>query len=444
MNITLDKKSTIEASIKVNINEEDYQLKLEEKVKEYAKTANIKGFRPGKVPVSLIRKMYRKSILAEEVNHMLSHAVTDYVKENDLKIIGQPLPNTSEIDKIDWDTQKEFEFDFDLGLVDEFKVDLSSNQKVKRYTIEVDDQEMTKTLDDLKKQFGEMTNPEISEEGDALFGTLSQNNGELTNDTVMGISDVDKKSQKLFIDLKKDDVVTFEIEKVINNVTTLATLLEKDESEVQDLEGEFTFTVKDINRAEAAELNQEMFDKVFGPNVVKGEEEFLNKVSETIGQNYSKETDLFLNKNIRDHFVEKTKIDIPDEFLKKWIIANNENGVTEEALEEEYDIYVNILKWDFIKSKIGDDNEINIKREEVFDKSKAMIREEFRGQGFDNQLANKLDEFADSYLKRNNGENYLTVFSRLHEEKVMEVIKEKISITDEAVSIDEFQKIVAN
>ena len=444
MNITLDKKSTIEASIKVKLNEEDYQLKVEEKVKEYAKTASIKGFRPGKVPLGLIRKMHGKSILVEEVNHLLSHAVNDYVKENDLKIIGQPLPNTSNADKIDWDTQKEFDFEFDLGLIDEFKVDLSSKEKVKGYSIKVDDQTMNETLDNLKKQFGQMINPDVSEEGDTLFGTLSQDEGELTNDTAMNISDVDKKSQKQFIGVKKEDAITFAIEKAIKDTSAMATLLGTTESEIQDLKGSFTFTVKNVNRTEPAVLNQEMFDKVFGPNAVKNEEEFLKKISDTISGNYSRETDLFLENSIRDHFVAKTKIDVPNNFLKRWLLASNDGKVTEEVLEKEYDLYVTSLKWDLIKSKIAEENEIKVENEDVLAKSKAMIMEQFGGQGLGDQFADKLDEFADNYLKANNGENYMTVFSQVHGEKIMEVIKDKISISDKAVSVDEFQKIVAN
>jgi len=444
LNITLDKKSTIEASIKVKLNEEDYQLKVEEKIKEYTKTASIKGFRPGKVPAGMIRKMYGKSILVEEVNHMLSHAVNDYVKEQDLKIIGQPLPNSTDADKIDWDTQKEFEFEFDLGLIDEFKVDLSSKQKVKSYTIKVDDKTMTETLDNLKKQFGQMTNPEVSEEGDALFGTLSQKDGELTNDTLLNISDVDKKLQKQFIGVKKDEVVNFDIEKAIKSTTALATLLGKTEAEVLDLKGKFSFTIKNVNHTEPAELNQEMFDKVFGPNVVGSEEEFLSKISNTISGNYSRETALFLENSIRDHFVAKTKIDVPNEFLKRWLIASNDGKVTEEVLEKEYDMYVTSLKWDLIKSKIAEENEVKVENEDVLAKSKAMIMEQFGGQSMGDQFADKLDEFADNYLKANNGENYMTVFSQVHGEKIMEVIKGKISITEKAVSVDEFQKIVAN
>ena len=444
MNITLDKKSNVEASIKVKLIENDYQPKVEEKIKQYAKTASIKGFRPGKVPMGLIKKMYGKSILVEEVNHMLSHAVNDYVKEKDLKIIGQPLPNYDNDDKIDWDTQKEFEFDFDLGLIDEFKVELSAKQKVKGYTIKVDDKTISETVDNLKKQFGNMTNPETSEAGDSLFGTLTQDDGELSNDTLLNIDDVEKKLQKQFIGVKKDEAVNFDIEKAIKNVTTLATLLGKSEAEVQDLKGKFTFTVKNVNRTEPGELNQEMFDKVFGPDTVKSEEEFMNKISETISGNYARETGLFLENSIRNHFVEKTKITIPDEFLKRWLLASNDGKVTEEVLEKEYDLYVASLKWDLIKSKIAEDNEVKVENEDVLAKSKAMIMEQFGGQGFGDQFADKLDEFADNYLKANNGENYMTVFSQVHGEKIMDVIKEKITITDKAVSVEEFQKVVAN
>ena len=442
MDITLDKISTVDTSIKVKLSEEDYQLKVEKKVKEYARKVDVKGFRPGKVPIGLIQKKYGKSILIEEINHIVSHAVNDYIKENDLKIIGQPLPNTSNSNKIDWDTQKQFEFDFDIGLIDPFKVELSVKQKIKGYTIEANGKVINEALDKLRKQFGPVTNPEISKSGDRLFGTLSEDKGDLTKDTLISIDEVDKKFQKNFIDVKKSEVISFDIEKAIKNIPTFTTLLGKDQ--LQNLKGRFSFTVKNVNRTVPADLNQDLFDKVFGPNAVKSEEEFLNRISETIRANYNRQTNLFLENSIKDHLIEKTKIEIPNDFLKKWLLASSEGKITEEVLKKEYNMYVTSLKWDLIKNTIATDNAVKVENEEVLAKSKAIIVEQFGGQGMEEQFASKLDEFANNYLKAENGENYRNVFSQVHDWKVMEVIKKKISIANKVVSIDEFQKIIAN
>ncbi|MDH5365344.1 MAG: trigger factor [Cyclobacteriaceae bacterium] len=444
MDIKLEKKNATEASIKIKLIQKDYQHKVEEKVKDYAKKANIKGFRPGKVPIGLIKKMYGSSILVEEVNHILSHSVNDYVKENNLNIIGQPLPNHENAEKIDWDTQTEFEFDFEIGLIDEFKYDLSKKQKVKKYTIEVDKKTVEETVTNLKKQFGKSINPEVSEDEDSLFGTFTQLEGEISNDTLVEISTVEKKAQKNFIGVKKDDVIEFEINKIFKDASIIVSLLNISEEEAKSLKGKFTFTVKNINRVEPSEINQELFDKVFGKDAVKSEDEFIEKIKDTVSGNYSRETDFYLENSIKDHFVDKTKIEVPSAFLKKWLLVTNEGKLTAEDVDKEFDATVKSLKWDLIKNKIAEDNELKVDNQEVVDKAKSMIMEQFGGAAMAEQMADKMDEFADNYLKGNNGDNYMQVFQQVHSEKITNYIKENITLNDKKVSVDEFQKIVLN
>lgn len=444
LDIKLEKKNATEASIKIKLIRKDYQHKVEKKVKDYAKTANIKGFRPGKVPIGLIKKMYGSSILVEEVNHILSHTVNDYVKGNNLNIIGQPLPNHEDAKKIDWDTQTEFEFDYEIGLIDEFKYDLSKKQKVKNYTIEVDKKSVEETVTNLKKQFGNSINPEISEDGDSLFGTFTQLEGEISNETLVEINTIEKKAQKNFIGIKNDDIIEFEINKTFKDASVIVSLLNISEEEAKSLKGKFTFTVKNVNRVEPAEMNQELFDKVFGKDAIKSEEEFREKIKDTVSGNYSRETDLFLENSIRDHFVDKTKIEVPNDFLKKWLLVSNEGKLTVEDIDKEFDATVKNLKWDLIKSKIAEDNELKVDNQEVVDKAKLMIMEQFGGAAMAEQMADKMDEFADNYLKGNNGDNYMQVFQQVHSEKIINYIKENITLNDKKVSVDEFQKIVLN
>ncbi|QSE97282.1 trigger factor [Fulvivirga lutea] len=444
MDISLDKKSSTEAIIKVKLNETDYQPKVEEKVKDYAKKANIKGFRPGKVPTGLIKKMYGKSILVEEVNNTLSQSINNYVKENNIQLIGEPLPDQEKSKNIDWDTQKEFEFEYEIGMVDDFKYDISSKVKVKSYTIELDKKGLNETLDNVKKQFGEVTNPEVSEEGDDLFGTFQEVDGDLSNESLLKWDNINKKEQKKFKGLKSGDSVEIEIHKLVNDIHDLMSLLDIGHDKAHDIKGKFTFTVKNVNRTVPATLNQDLFDKVFGKDVVKSESEFTEKVKQTVEENYKRESNLLLNRDIRDTLIKSTKIEVPEKFLKKWLLVTNEGKVTEEDIEKEFDEYVRSLKWDLLRNKISEDNEIKVEHADVKDRAKGMILSQLGGPAAAEQLKDHLDSFADNYLQAENGQNYMKVYNELREDKIMDLVKEKISVSDKKVNLEEFKKAAEN
>ncbi|UII27063.1 trigger factor [Fulvivirga maritima] len=443
MDITLDKKSPTEAAIKVTLKESDYQPNVEEKVKDFAKKASIKGFRPGKVPPGLIKKMYGKSIVVEEINNILSKSLSDYIKNENIQLIGEPLPDEEKAAQIDWDNQKDFEFDYNIGMVDDFKYNLSEKEKLTSYTIELDKKTLDETLDNVKKQFGNSVNPETSEEGDSLYGLFEQVDGDISNEALLDLNweNITKKDQKKFTGLKKDDTVEFDIEKVVKDPHAVMHLLNIGHDEAHELKGKFTLTVKNINRTEPAELNQELFDKVFGKDAVSSEEEFINKVKETVEDNYKRETDFFLDQTIKDHFVSKTKMEIPEEFLKNWLLRTNEN-ITQADLDKEFDEYVKSLKWDLIKNKIAEDNEIKVENEEVVDRAKSMILQQLGGAGAAEQLKDHMDAFADNYLKAENGQNYMKVFTEVRDEKIVNFIKEKVTITEKKVDVEGFKKIV--
>ena len=444
MDITLDKKSSTEASIKVTLKESDYQPNVEEKVKEYAKKATIKGFRPGKVPPSLVKKMYGKSIVVEEINNILSKSLSDYIKKEEIELIGEPLPNMEEAAKIDWDNQKEFEFNYSIGMVDDFTYDLSKKQKINSYSIELDKKGLEETLNNVKKQFGTTTNPEVSEAEDAFYGEISQVDGELSHEGLVSWSDLDKKAHKLFKGVKPGDVIEFEVEKTFADAHALSHVLSISEEEAKDLKGKFQFTVKNINRSSPAELNQELFDKVFGKDSVKDEQEFTAKVKEAVEGNYKRETDYYLRQSIIEHFVDNTTIEIPESFLKDWLLTSNEGKVTQEDIDREFADYVKSLKWDLIKNKIAKDNEIKVENEEIVNRAKDMIMQQLGGPGVAEQLKDHLDSFADNYLKAENGQNYMKVFGEVRDEKIFDLIKEKVTLTDKTVDVEEFKKIVEN
>jgi trigger factor len=441
LEITLDKKGTTEGLLKIKLKEGDYQPHVEEKVKDYARKATIKGFRQGKVPTGVIKKMFGKSILVEEINQLLSHKITDYIKENNLKILGEPLPNTDKSRDIDWDGQKDFEFEYQIGMVEDFTYDLSSKAKVKGYKIDLDKKVMDETIADLRKRFGKVTYPETSEIGDNIFGELTSEDGSFKRDqSFLATDKIEKKEQSKFVGLKKEDVITFDIDSIFKDEDLKSQLLGSEEG--ASPKGQYTLKINNISRTEPSDINQELFDRVFGKDTVTTEEDFNNKVKETIGENYKRETDHFLDHHIEDYFLDNTKINLPSDFLKSWLKATSQGQVTDNILEKEFEQYVRSLKWDLIKTKIADDNSIKVEVEEVKEKAKELISAQFGGPAFAAQFGDRLDAFADNYLQNENGQNFTRLYNQLKHEKIMKIVREKITVDEKVVTVDEFKKIV--
>ncbi len=444
MEIQLDKLTKTEALIKITVSENDYQPKVEEKIREYGRKANIKGFRPGKVPHGMIRKMYGKSILVEEVNHMLSHKVTDYIKDNKLEIIGEPLPNIDKAMGIDWDVQKEFEFEYNIGLVDEFQVDLSKKVSVTSYEIKVDKKLLAETIENLREQFGENTSPETSESGDSLYGMLKPEDGSSQETVVIRLDKVNSKEQKNLIGLLKESVVTFDIQKLFKEESDLAIMLGVSKEEAKKLKGKYTFEVKNINRTAKADINQELFDKTFGKDAVKSLEEFEAKVKSTISENYQIETQMFLDRSVRNELIKNTKLELPNDFLKNWLLRTNEGKLTREDIEKEYDTYVSELKWSLIRNKVSKDQSFKVEHEDVMEEARKLIRRQLAGSGPGSQFESGIVVFANNYLQGENGENYMKVFNQVQTIKAMDFIKSQITIKNKEVSIEDFRELPMN
>lgn len=446
MNITLNKQSNTEGILNIKLTESDYLPKVDEKMKEYSRKASIKGFRPGKVPTGVIKKMFGKSILVEEVNHLISHSISDYIKENKLKVLGDPLPNEDKARTIDWDNQKDFEFEFQLGMVEDFKVDLSSKVKVTSHPIEVDQKVIDETLNDIKRRYGKVSYREVSEAGDNLFGEISVKGSDEKKGSYIAIEKVEKKEQKKFIGLKKEDTVEFDVEKTFADETELARALNMTEEEAKNAKGIYVFHVTSVSRVKPAAINQELFDKVFGTDVVKTEEEFLSKVKETITSNYQRETEHLLDHYIQHYFVDNTKITMPDNFLKTWLKNTSGGQVTDEVLEKEFTQYKESLKWDLIKNQITEEKSITVEGDEVRERAKKMIIDQFGGEAIAAQLGSKLDDIANNYLagQDGKGETFMKIYNQLRHDKIMKVVKEAITINEKKVSLDEFKKIAAS
>lgn len=443
MNITLEKKDATNASLKVKLEESDYRPKVGEKLKEYSRKAVVKGFRPGKVPATLIQKMYGKGILVDEINNLLIKSVNDYIKENKLNLVGEPLPNVEKSSDIDWDTQKEFEFSYSLGLAPEFSVDLSEQFKVSAYEIKLDDKEVNETIENLRKQYHRHEHPETSAEEDSLKGELKGKAGDFSAQSSIDIPKVSTEAQAQFIGLSKGSQVTFDLQKAFTDAATLAKVTGLPEEEAAALSGEFEFTVEQITRHTPAPLDQEFFERILGKDAVTTEEEFVAKVREIISENYQRESEALLQRNIQDSLIDQHAFELPDEFLKRWLIASNEGKVTEEQVANEYDAYARELRWNLIKNKIAEENDIKVEHEDVMDKTKTLIRQQFGFPEGDEAMEGTVNSFADNFLKAEKGKNYMNIFNQVFADKVIELVKNKITIEKKPVDVEEFKKVAS-
>lgn len=440
MDTTVDKIENSEALIKIKLNEADYQQQVNQKIKDYSKKANIKGFRPGKVPFGLIKKLYGTSILAEEINQMLSTEVNRILRESELQFLGEPLPDEEKMKEIDWSSQKDFEFEYSIGYAEDFDIKLDKKTKIDYHTIKIDKKLIDETIENLQKQFGEVSNPQEVVEGDTVYGNLSADKTELQQELSIELDQLEKASLKKFVGANVGDIVEFDSKKAFKEEGDFARISGLSEEDIKAAKNKFKLEIKGINHTEPAEINHDLFDKTFGKDAVNSEEEFREKVKDTIKQNYSKEEEAFFQYKLRDKLIEKVDIDLPDSFLKRWLLRTNDN-MDEDTLDNEYENYVKELKWSLIRNKIAKENEVKVEHEDVLAEAKDLILNQFGGASVAAQLGDQLDAIANNYLQGENGDNYMKVFNQVQSSKVYNVVKEKIGVKEKELSVEDFRKL---
>ncbi|MBC8084534.1 MAG: trigger factor [Hymenobacter sp.] len=437
MDITLDKKEDqLNAILTVSLKEADYAPAVDAKLKDYSKKAQIKGFRPGKVPATLVRKMYGKGILAEEINSLLGKAVDGYIKENNLKILGEPLPVPTDVN---FETEKEFSFPFELGLLPDFELPADQSVTVDRHKVELDEATLQETYEQIERQFGESTNPEVSEAGDALFGKLSKADDEGAGRPVLFPIKKVKNGADKFVGLKPEDTVTFDLKEAFDgDAATIASFSGLSKDEAAAVEGEYVLHIEKVNRTTPAAMNQELFDQVFGKDSVTSEEEFNAKVRETVQQNYDREADALINRTIIDKMVAATTVQIPTEFFKKWLVRANDGKLTPEQVEEHYTDYEKELKWSMIRNKVVAEQGLKVENEEIMDRTVQRILSQFNME-LTPELEASVRGYADNMLRQDNGKNYVQEYEAILAEKVVENLRGKVVVNDNPITAEDFR-----
>ncbi|HEY8929944.1 MAG TPA: trigger factor [Mucilaginibacter sp.] len=443
MNISQEKIDNLNAVVKININPEDYQPRVDKAIKEQAKKARIPGFRPGMVPPAHIKKMYGKSILVDEINNLLSDSLNKYIEDEKLEVLGQPLPKMDDEKEYNWDFADNFEFNYEVGLAPDFSVEFSSKDKLTQYNIKVDDETLAARIKNIRRSYGKMTNPDVSADDDVLYSDLAQLSpdgsvfeGGISNTASVRLDLIkDEKIKKSLIGLKKGDEKVIDLQKAYgNDEPKIAALLKIDEDAAADLKSDFRLTVKNINRLEEGDLNQEFFDKLFGAGKVTTEEEFKTKITEEIEAMMVQDSERKLQQDILDFGLSKVQFNLPDEFLKRWLKVTNEK-LTDEELAAGYDDFAKNLKWTLIENKVMNANDLKIEYEDVFQLAKARLGQQFTmyGQPLDEE---QLGQYAVQYLQ--NKENANKIFEEVKALKVFDYIRNVVTLEPKEITYSEF------
>lgn len=446
MNIVREDIDNLNAVVKIKVSPEDYEEKVESRLRDLRKRANIPGFRQGHVPMGMIKKMAGANTLVEEINKILSNSINEYINENEINILGNPLPKRDEEDSIDWEKQKEFEFEFELGLAPEFDTSVLDKIKAEKYIISIDDKLLNEQVRDIAKRYGKVSEGTTITEDDYISGTFTEvdKRGEIvengiTNNTQWLISSIEnKKVKKALLGQPAGQSIIIKYDQ-FDSDTEKARLLGRKKEELIFNKSPFQFTIDKINHIEPADVNQELFDKVFGPGNVKSETEFKGKVSEDLKKQFDQTTDQKLLYDVQEKIIEKSKISLPNDFLKRWLLSANEQNLTQEQIDAEYDQYARSLKWQLIENKIIKEFKLEVPREEAESYTMELLKGQFAQYGQQEPDEEMLRSTAQSLLQ--NSEEAKRIFDQLYDRKMMEYVKANLKIKEKKISYDDFLKL---
>lgn len=447
MEIKKEQLDDLNAVLKISVKEEDYQDKVNNVLKSYRKQAKIPGFRPGHVPMGMVKKMYGNSVLAEELNKIINEQLHNYIQENKLDVLGNPLPNEEQT-KVDFQSQKEFEFAYDLGLAPQFDAKVTDKEKFNFYDVKVDEKLIDKNVNDLAKRYGKVSKAEKSGEGDMLQGEFVEldgkdpkENGIVHTSTIALEYLEDEKAKKALIGLKVGDKVTVDPHKVSKGGADTAAMLNIDKSLVDDLKSKFSFEVKEVYRVEPAALDQELFDKLFGKDAVKSEKEFREKIRENIQSALQEDSKRKLKIDVTEHFLDKLKLNLPDEFLKRWLVEANEQKLDRAQIEKEYDDYAKGLKWQLIQNKLIENHDIKVETDEIINKAKEFVKQQMAQYGMTDIGDEELTSTASKVLE--NREEANKIAQMIYDEKLTDLFQNSFKLKNKEVSYDEFVKLAS-
>ena len=450
MNVSMQNVDKVSALLTVNIEKADYQEKVEKLLKKYRQQVNMPGFRKGMVPMSLIKKQFGKSAMAEEVDKLMQDAVNNYIRENKVNMLGMPLPNEEKMQTIDFDVQENFEFVFDIALAPEFKAEVSEQDAIDFYTITVSDEMVNSQVDMYAQRAAKYEKVEDYQDRDMVKGLLAEldengntkEGGIQVEGAVMMPSYMKNDEQKaIFATAKVNDVLVFNPNAAFEgNEAELSSLLKIKREEVAEMKSNFSFQIEEITRAVPAALTQELFDQVFGEGAVSSEEEFRGKIKEGIAAQFMADSNYKFLLDARTYLMNKVgKLEFPDALLKKIMLMNNEDK-GESFVEENYEKSLEELTWHLIKEQLVEAFEIKVEQADVLEMAKENTRMQFAQYGMMSIPEEMLENYAKEMLKKK--ENVEGLVNRAVETKLAAALKGKVALNNKEVSMEEFNNLL--
>lgn len=438
MNITKEQIDELNAVIKVAVTKDDYQDKVDKILKDYRKQANIPGFRKGQVPMGLIKKQYGKAVLVDEVNKLIQDNLNKYLTEEKLDVLGNPLPKQQ--DSFDWD-KEEFDFEFELGLAPNFEVPLKTKKAITHYQIVADKKMVDEQIERIQKQYGKLVSKSEVSKKDEVTGTFKNEEEEIENKTTLEFNMLkSKKAIDSLVGKKVGDVVTLNTKGLFKEDNFLTSVLGISADKAEKLTIEVSFTIEEINEREPAKLNQELFDKLFGPDTIKTEKELKERIKEDSEKQFVQQSDQKLLNDVTEYFIENTKFELPSGFLTKWIQMTGENPLTEEQAAEEYEKSEKGLRYQLIEGKVIKDNDVQIQFDELKEFAKGFIKSQMAQYGQLNPAEEELDNIAARVMS--NQDEVKRLSEQLMSQKLLTLYKEKANLKTKELTYENFVKEV--
>jgi trigger factor len=436
MNITRENIDELNAVVKVNIAKEDYSDKVDNILKDYRKTANIPGFRKGHVPMGMVKKQYGKSVLVDEVNKMLQDALNKYLTEEKLDVLGNPLPKEQE--NFDWD-QDNYSFEFELGLSPQFDVNLETKKPLTHYKIVAGDEMIENQIKEIQKQYGKLVSKNKVEEGDVVAGTFKNEEEGIDSQATLPLEKLKgKENQNKFLGAKVGDTISLNTKDLFEDDHQLMEFLKVEHDKAHGLEIDVDFIISEVNKQELAELDQDLFDKLFGKDEVKTVDGLKDKIREDAGKQFQQQGDQQLLNDVTEALIENNKFELPKDFLQKWIRTVGEKPLTEDEAKEEFEKSEQGLRFQLIEGKLINENNLQVKFEDLKSFTTDRIKEQMAQFGQMDPAEKELDDIASRVLS--NEDEVKRLSEQLLNEKLLTFYKANIKFEEKEVTYEDFVK----
>ena len=437
MEIKENRTDNLNIELTLSIVKDDYSDKKKKRLNEYRRKAEIKGFRKGMVPMSLVERIYGQSALVDSVNDVISESLNRYIEENGLHVMGEPLPAEDQ-PSVEWVDGNDFSFVFDIALTPEVSFELSKQDEILYYNINVTEAAKKEMKENLLKQYGSLEDGDAAKADDFIIADFEQGDTKVEG-TYVALRNVDEKVRPSFIGLKPGDSLDVDVNAAFTNETVRASMLKVKKEELAGLQPVFRMTVKTVKTFKPAELNQDTFDRIFGEGVVTDAEEFDRKIAERLSAEYAQESEFRFSKDAREYLVRKADVALPEKFLKRWISVTNEGKFTPEDIEREFPAFLEDFRWQMVRGYLAGKYGVKVEEDDMFSAAKSFAAYQFAMYGLSNVPDQQLESYARSVLAQDKERG--RIYEQVEEQKVLNAVRADVTLKNKKISVEKFREL---